>query len=221
MRFPIHKFCALVLWFSLAPLVRADYAVLSNGFRLQVERQEPNGSQVRLFITGGGFVDVSATDVVGYEKEDAPAVGAEAPAGTQPVSLPQLFKAAGSQQGLDPVFLKSMAATESAFHPNAVSPKGAAGLMQLMPGTAVSLGVSDRLNPAQNVQGGALYIRELIERYHGDVAKALAAYNAGPAKVDRYKGIPPYAETQQYVRSVIERFNREKTSDSKKDAKND
>jgi soluble lytic murein transglycosylase-like protein len=212
MRFPICKFGITLLVLSIVPMARADSAVLSNGFRLQVDRQEANGSGVRLFVSGGGFVDVQANDVVSYEKEDAPVAEAK----PQPPTLPQLFQAAGAQHGLDPVFLKSMASAESGLNVKAISPKGAAGLMQLMPDTAASLGVSDQLNPGQNVHGGALYIRALIERYHGDVAKALAAYNAGPAKVDLYNGIPPYAETQQYVRRVIERFNREKTKESAK-----
>ena len=182
---------------------RADYAVLGNGFRLRVERQENQGSRVRLFIAGGGYVELEASQVESYEKDDAP----EAPPATEsedPVTT------AGYRQGLDPVLLKSIIAEESNFNPRAVSPKGAMGLMQLMPGTAEWLGVKDFFSAAENVQGGALYLRTLLERYRGDLVKALAAYNAGPATVDRYGGIPPYAETQNYVRRVIERFNREK-----------
>ena len=183
---------------------RADTAVLGNDFRLPVERQEADGSRVRLFIAGGGYVELEASQLESYEKDAVP----EAPPATQSVDA---VSAAGYLHGLDPLLLKSVIAEESNFNPRAVSPKGAMGLMQLMPGTAVWLGVKDFFSAAENVQGGALYLRPLLERYRGDLVKALAAYNAGPARVDRYGGIPPYAETQSYVRRVIERFNRLKT----------
>ncbi len=185
----------------------ADTVTLANGYRLQIERQESQGSILRLYIVGGGYVDVAPDTVASCEKDDVrPPV--QSPA-SEP-DLATLLKTAGAQHGLDPVFLKSMVAAESSFHPMAVSPKGAAGLMQIMPSTAGLLGLADPFNASQNLQAGAQYIRSLLERYRGDVAKALAAYNAGPAAVDRYRGIPPYAETQQYVRRVIERFNQEK-----------
>lgn len=189
---------------------RADYALLTNGLRLHVERQEQQGSVVRLFIPGG-YVDVASSEVQGYEKEEAapspelPAKAAEAAA-----PLKSILQGAGRRQGLDPDLLKSMIAEESNFNARAVSSKGARGLMQLMPGTGQLLGVRDFFSADENVQGGALYIRALLERYAGDLAKALAAYNAGPAAVDRYRGIPPFTETQNYVRRVITRFNREK-----------
>jgi len=196
----------------LGPLtVRADYAVLDTGFRLRVERRENQGPLVRLFITGGGYVDVAPSRIHDYEVEEAAPVLQPAP---QPLQLPDMLANAGRQHGLDPVFLQSMIAEESGFHERAVSPKGAAGLMQLMPATAESLGVKDSFNAAENIQGGTQYLRMLVERYNGDVVKALAAYNAGPGKVDRYRGIPPYAETQRYVRRVITRFNKEKLEQS-------
>jgi soluble lytic murein transglycosylase-like protein len=93
-------------------------------------------------------------------------------------------------------------AAESAYRPDAVSPKGAIGLMQLMPGTAAQYG-ADPMDPAQNVEAGTAYLRDLLLKYNGDVAAALAAYNAGPGAVDRYHGVPPYAETRSYVGKVI------------------
>lgn len=99
---------------------------------------------------------------------------------------------------------------ESAFNPTALSPKGAGGLMQLMPGTAAWLGVQDVLNPAANVEGGTKYLRQLLDRYHGDAVKALAAYNAGPQKVEQYGGIPPYRETHAFISRVIDAYNRKK-----------
>ena len=106
------------------------------------------------------------------------------------------------EQSLQPALVKAVIAAESNFDPEAVSHKGAQGLMQLMPKTAVSLGVLDPLHPVENVRGGAAYLRRMLDRY-GDIERALAAYNAGPTAVDRYGGVPPYRETQAYVRRVL------------------
>jgi soluble lytic murein transglycosylase-like protein len=103
---------------------------------------------------------------------------------------------------LPPALVKAVIAAESAFDPDAISRKGAQGLMQLMPQTAASLGVDDPLEPASNVRGGAGYLRSMIDRY-GDLSRALAAYNAGPSAVDRYGGVPPYRETRDYVDRVL------------------
>ena len=103
---------------------------------------------------------------------------------------------------MDPVLLAAMARTESSFQPGAVSPAGAQGLMQLMPGTARGLGVADPFDPAQAVDGAARLMRDLIDRF-GRVDHALAGYNAGPGAVLRYDGVPPYAETQGYVAKIL------------------
>jgi soluble lytic murein transglycosylase-like protein len=110
--------------------------------------------------------------------------------------------AAAQQNGLDPALLAGLVKQESGFDPNAVSPAGARGLTQLMPGTAAGLGVTDPSDPVQALDGGARYLREQLDRFGGDIARALAAYNAGPGAVQRYGGVPPYAETQNYVRAV-------------------
>jgi soluble lytic murein transglycosylase-like protein len=110
--------------------------------------------------------------------------------------------AAAKRHGIDPALLAGLVKQESGFDPAAASPAGARGLTQLMPGTAAGLGVSNPLDPAQALEGGAKYLREQLDRFDGDVARALAAYNAGPGAVQRYGGVPPYAETQNYVRIV-------------------
>jgi soluble lytic murein transglycosylase-like protein len=115
-----------------------------------------------------------------------------------------LIDAAAARNGLDPALLSGLVQQESGFDPNAVSPAGAVGLTQLMPATAQALGVADPRDPAQSIEGGARYLREQLDRFGGDAAKALAAYNAGPDAVERFGGVPPYPETQQYVRNVLD-----------------
>lgn len=114
-----------------------------------------------------------------------------------------LVSAAAQRYGLDPAVLHGLIQQESGFDPSSTSGAGAVGLTQLMPGTASSLGVTDPLDPAQSIDGGAHYLREQLDRFGGDVVKALAAYNAGPGAVQRYGGVPPYAETQDYVKKVL------------------
>jgi soluble lytic murein transglycosylase-like protein len=111
--------------------------------------------------------------------------------------------AAAATNGIDPALLKGLVSQESGFDPNARSGAGALGLTQLMPGTAASLGVTNPLDPAQSLQGGAKYLRQQLDRFGGDERLALAAYNAGPGAVARYGGVPPYAETQNYVNNVM------------------
>jgi soluble lytic murein transglycosylase-like protein len=114
-----------------------------------------------------------------------------------------LIAAAAQRYGIDPAVLHGLIQQESDFDPTSTSGAGALGLTQLMPGTAVSLGVTNPLDPAQSIDGGARYLREQLDAFGGDVVKALAAYNAGPGAVRRYGGVPPYAETQDYVRKVL------------------
>jgi soluble lytic murein transglycosylase-like protein len=113
------------------------------------------------------------------------------------------IEAAAARHGIDPALLKGLIRQESGFDPAARSGAGAVGLTQLMPGTAASLGVTDATDPAQSIEGGAAYLAQQLQRFGGDPAKALAAYNAGPGAVAKYGGVPPYAETQQYVQKVL------------------
>src|SRR4029077_6381685 len=130
----------------------------------------------------------------------------------QPVQQPveQLVRQAGGKHQIDPEFIASVIRAESAFNARAVSPKGARGLMQLMPQTASQLGVQNAFDPQANVQAGSRYLRELLERYDFDLIKALAAYNAGPQRVEQYGGVPPYYETKAYVARIVRDFNRKK-----------
>jgi soluble lytic murein transglycosylase-like protein len=199
----------LVLFSLLAGAAFAgEYAVLANGARLHIDRHEADGAKVRLFH-GTGFVEMDSTVVRSYEAEDdaapvpelAALTATEASGTGMAPALPtplELADAAADRYGLPRELVRSVMAAESGFQPLAVSPKGAIGLMQLMPGTAQALG-ADPHDPAQNVDAGARYLRDLLEKYNYGLRHALAAYNAGPGAVDRYNGIPPYRETIDYI----------------------
>ena len=119
-----------------------------------------------------------------------------------------VIRTASAESGVDEAFLRAIIHAESAFNPRAMSLKGAQGLMQLMPGTASDMGVLDAFDPAQNIHGGARYLALLLKDFNGNIRLAAAAYNAGPAAVQHYNGVPPYAETQVYVQRVIELVTR-------------
>ena len=127
-----------------------------------------------------------------------------------PIDLNEVVKAASGTYRLDPDLVNSVIRAESGFNVRAVSPKGAQGLMQLMPQTASELGVQNAFDPQANVEGGTRYLRELLERYDFDLVKALAAYNAGPQRVEQYGGVPPYYETKAYVARIVRDFNKKK-----------
>jgi len=182
-----------------------EYALLANGSRLHADRHETEAGKLRLYM-GGGFVELDAAQVQGFEAEE-PAPAAVKPVSSTPSTpaapaTPQeLADRAADKYGLPRKLVRSVIAAESAFRPAAVSPKGAIGLMQLMPATAQSLG-ADPHDPAQNVDAGTRLLRDLLEKYNYGLWHALAAYNAGEGAVQKYKGIPPYAETINYVKKI-------------------
>jgi soluble lytic murein transglycosylase-like protein len=137
----------------------------------------------------------AATASAGLMSVGASELPADVPFGAE-------ITAAAKKHGIDPALLAGLVKQESGFNPTAGSPAGARGLTQLMPGTAAGLGVTNVLDPIQNLDGGAKYLRQQLDAFGGDVTRALAAYNAGPGAVQRYGGVPPYAETQNYVRIV-------------------
>ena len=196
----------------------ADLAILRNGFTIRHESHQVLGENTRLFLGTGdtGYVDVPTSDIEGFEKDLSLPTRSEisrSPAGS--VDLNQVVKSASANYHLDPDLVNSVIRAESGFNTRAVSRKGAQGLMQLMPGTAEKLGVTNPLDPAANVDGGARYLRTLLERYNYDLVKALAAYNAGPMRVEQYRGVPPYRETRAYVNGIVRDYNRKKIAQEK------
>lgn len=190
--------------------VAAEIAVLSNGFTIPVNRHEIRDDVVAL-ITESGEIVMPRSSVIAFEKAPAEPPAPPPPAIPEPPpkkSLRDLIREAADRHGLPAAFVEAVARQESNFDASAVSHKGAIGLMQLMPATAASLGVDPR-DPAQNSDGGAKHLRELLVAYqnHPDqVRRALAAYNAGEGAVKKYNGVPPYRETQDYVERVLRHY---------------
>jgi len=178
----------------------ADYAVLRSGARLHITGYERDGERVRLTVDGG-TVSVAAADLVAVEPEEHFAAVAAPPA-MAAGPFGNLIHAAAQRHGVDEALITWVIAVESNFNPRAVSRRRARGLMQLLPTTAALYAVGDIFDPAQNIDAGTHYLKDLLARYRGDLRLALAAYNAGPEMVERYGGVPPFPETQKYVRVI-------------------
>jgi Transglycosylase SLT domain len=230
---------ALGLVLVAAPLANAsDLAILRNGNSIRHERRQVVGTVTRLYLSdsASGYIEIPTDQIERFETDTTPAISKSAPERPGPApklfpsgtaqttnqqqalvnrrSLDEMVSGAGQRHQIDPDFINSVIRAESGFNNRAVSKKGAQGLMQLMPQTASHLGVANSFDPNSNVEGGTKYLRELLEKYNYDVPKALAAYNAGPGRVDRYRGVPPYFETQTYVAKIIRDFNRKKLAEN-------
>lgn len=223
---------ALVVLTAQISVWSAELAVLRNGRSIQHQRREQIGDVTRLY-TASGYLDVATDSIASFEKEEEPLVVPTSTAPAQPepttssqiqpkrgpaasnVDLDQLIRDASGKRQIDPDFVNSVIKAESNFHPRAVSPKGAQGLMQLMPGTANKLGVKDPFDPKDNLEAGTAYLRELLTLYDNDPIKALAAYNAGAHRVQQYHGVPPYRETRAYITRIVRDFNAKKLAQMK------
>lgn len=197
----------------------AERATLANGFSIDCIHHQTFNGTTRLYTStdASSYIDFPSEQISRIEQVPDPTMN---PTGEIPTSqnistgsltkadLDQLLSRAGETHNLDMDLLASVVKAESGGNAHARSRAGAQGLMQLMPGTAAELGVRDSYRPDQNVNGGSAYLDALLTRYHENLSLALAAYNAGPAAVDRYHGIPPYRETRLYVARVIHEFNR-------------
>jgi len=207
----------LLLLFVLGtPTTRAEYIVLRSGQRLHVTGYQLLDDKYRLQLQGG-WIDVQTADVVSIEPEE---VFTPLPVSAQPVAVPlataspyhELIAAAASRYGVDAELISSVIAVESNFDPKAVSRKNARGLMQLLPETAARLGVKDLFDPAENIDAGTRYLRELLQLYNNDLTLALAAYNAGPDNVHKYGRVPPFSETVSYVKRVKRTYEKGKSA---------
>ena len=203
----------ILVLFAVGCAWGGEYAVLQTGFRIFADRHETAGENVRLY-TRDGVIEVPAASIAAFEAAEsmpappAPAQKSEpAPPPTPSFTPKQLVDEAAMRNGLPPAFVHSVARVESAYRADAVSPKGAIGIMQLMPETAAKLEADPR-DPAQNIEAGTRHLRDLLVRYNGETRKALAAYNAGAGAVERYGDVPPYPETRMYVEKVLRLYQK-------------
>ena len=208
-----HLRLLAALLYTASAMWAGEYAVLRTGYRLHIERHVADGLRVHLYTLFGGEMNLPASAVVRFERDGAmpdPPVVEEQLRAEAPLSIDAAIERFAAEVDLPAELIHAVVAAESAYQADAVSDKGAVGLMQLMPETAKELAV-DPYDPADNLRGGVSYLKQLMEMYSGredQVVRALAAYNAGPHRVEQYDGVPPYDETRAYVRRVIERFLR-------------
>jgi hypothetical protein len=206
-----------LLALATAPAVSAEIAILRNGFSVRYKHRELREDVTRLYLSGtdDSYVDVPSYQILEFAKDDDDVRPARLEEQPPKITLGEMIIAASKRNGIDPDLVSSLIQAESGFNPKAISPKGAQGLMQLMPATAVRLGVENPMDPVANVDGGTRYIRELLNRYDNDVIKTLAAYNAGPDRVEQFHGVPPFRETQTYISRIIGEFSWKKVVQSR------
>ncbi len=193
---------------------RADYVVLRSGARLNVTGYEILGDRYRLHLKGGVAV-VPVDDIVGIEPEEVFEPIPEPLGETTPFQ--KIIHAAAEKYDVDADLIQCVVAVESNFDPKAVSKKDARGLMQLLPQTAAHFGVKDVFDPEENVNAGTRYLHELLRKYKNNVTLALAAYNAGPERVDQYgHHVPPYLETMKYVQRIAKSYAKIKADAAQK-----
>jgi soluble lytic murein transglycosylase-like protein len=215
MRFPALIFLVAL---TAIPAIAAEDVIFVGGARMRFDRHEILGAKIRLY-NSDGYIEMDASKIQGFEAiPEDPAPPAQlalpAPPAADPVAKPpaplspqEMADAAADKYGLPRKLVRLVMEAESGNQPNVVSPKGAIGLMQLMPDTAKALGVNPN-DPVQNVDAGARYLRDLLQKYDGGLWHALAAYNAGPGAVDKYNGVPPYSETILYIKKIDRQYSK-------------
>jgi soluble lytic murein transglycosylase-like protein len=193
---------------AAAGVASAELVFLASGRTLSVKAHRLEGDSFVLTLRSGGEIVCAASLVERIGPDEMPYPEPEPePAASRPVAavpFTEIINAAAAREGVDARLVDAVIRVESGYRANARSPKGAMGLMQLMPGTARRYAVRDPYNPSDNINAGTRHLRSLLDRF--DLALALAAYNAGEAAVERFGGIPPYAETQDYVRRILRLF---------------
>lgn len=213
----LHRSRASLSAFLLIPFfallfpqpARAEYVVLKSGQRLIVTGYQLVGDTYKLQLSGGS-AELPASEVVAIEPEELFRAEPRPPLANIPYA--NFIQSAAQHHGVDADLIVSVITAESKFNPKAISRKNARGLMQLLPQTATRLGVKNIFDPRENIEGGTKYLRELLDLYHNDLALALAAYNAGPKRIEQYKTVPPYRETISYVRRVQQTYKTRKSS---------
>jgi len=198
---------------AFAAGARADYFVLRSGARLNVTAYQLVGERYRIQINGGS-AEIAAADVIAIEPEEIFIPAPRMPLIQAPYG--DMIQSAAEKYSVDADLIFSVIAAESNFNPRAISRRGARGLMQLLPATGTRFGVKDIFDPAQNIDAGTQYLRDLMARYQGDLVLTLAAYNAGPGAVERYGRVPPYNETISYVRAIRKTYAQRKSKNNPK-----
>jgi soluble lytic murein transglycosylase-like protein len=198
---------------AFAAGARGDYFVLRSGARLNVTAYQLVGERYRIQMNGGS-AEIAAADVIAIEPEEIFIPAPRVPLIQAPYG--DMIQSAARKYSVDADLIFSVIATESNFNPRAISRRGARGLMQLLPATGTRFGVKDIFDPAQNIDAGTKYLRDLMARYQGDLVLTLAAYNAGPGAVQRYGHVPPYNETISYVRAIRKTYAQRKLKNSPK-----